>query len=243
MRVEHRGLRGSRGDRDASAVRRDVEGELADAIAIEERPRPAAREIEPVETEAIVEEVAVAVEAVPRVLHDAGRIRSALAIASVLGGLGPLLAERPKGEGDAAPSGDHCSSRSVPSGRSVTRRASPPARSRIAICGRPSFGSPPRMKAMRPPSGDHRPWRSCPPAVSGCASLAPFASTIHRSRSVRLPSMRLRVKRIREPSGAICGSETPTSSSRSSGATGRRRVERRVTRLDATRGEVGIARM
>jgi hypothetical protein len=73
-RIEDRGGRRVRGDGEGAAVGRDVEGELAEAIAVEERADRPGREIEMLDDEAVRHEVPVAVEAVPGILDDARRI-------------------------------------------------------------------------------------------------------------------------------------------------------------------------
>src|SRR6267378_5425677 len=78
-------------------------------------------------------------------------------------------------------SGDHTGF-AAPFGRSVTMRASPPARERIAICaglGLPASSfSPLRMKARRLPSGDQRGWPSCLPLVRRMGESLPEVATV-----------------------------------------------------------------
>src|SRR5258708_26575428 len=115
----------------------------------------------------------------------------------------------------------------APLGRSVMRRASPPASKRRASWGGlglplASF-SPARRKAKRLPSGDQRGCASCLPLVSRMGDSPPEVATvqIEVSYPVRFSSTTTRVKATREPSGASWGLAIQTKSKRSFSVMGR----------------------
>src|SRR5712692_2759516 len=117
-------------------------------------------------------------------------------------------------------SGDH-TGLVAPFGRSVMMLASPPASDRIASCGGRglpfSSFSPPRMNAMRLPSGAQRGCASCLPLVRRMGASLPEVATIQMEVSypVRFSSVTTRVKTTRDPSGETCGSAIQTKLNRS----------------------------
>src|SRR5690349_19288219 len=104
------------------------------------------------------------------------------------------------------PSGSHTGS-DTPSGRPVSRRASPPATGRSHSCGPLSRVE---TKARVRPSGDQRGWRSDPgPAVSW--RDVPVATSASQMRAVPRFSLReglVTIYATSFPSGLSCGSPT-----------------------------------